>query len=338
MNPEPSAAESSQVPPEPAGGTDLAGTTARDGAAVGTTVALPGSAAGALPAASTADAPVLSPTADVADAPGLAPAANMANAPGLAPAACGARLAELFPALFSAAGAPGPVRPIKLRIHADIQARAPGIFSKRALGIFFSRYTTTNAYLKALTLAPHRFDLDGQAAGEISDEHRQLATEELARRHALAAERRAAQRPAPRRDATTRDDGAAPGAQREPPPAHRPDPRPDARPAAPPRRASTRQCAANRKAQRRDAAVTPGAERTAAATWRTCAAGCTPAASRAGATGAGVAGARGPAGRSGAARTRVAAAQFRGQPPQQGQFLRPQGHLRSHARRGVEPG
>ena len=74
---------------------------------------------------------------------------------------------------------------MKLRIQADIQQRAPGLFSKRAMGIFFSRYTTGNAYLKALTLAPHRFDLDGQAAGEISDEHRQLAAEELARRRGL---------------------------------------------------------------------------------------------------------------------------------------------------------
>jgi sRNA-binding protein len=152
--------------------------------------------------------------------------------PELSLAATGARLAELFPALFAtagASGAPGPAKPIKLRIHADIQARAPGVFTKRMLGIFFSRYTTSNAYLKALATAPHRFDLDGAAAGEIAAEHRQAAGDELTRRHALAAQRRAAQRPLPRRDVPA-DDGETPiDARRESRPERRPGPRPDAR-------------------------------------------------------------------------------------------------------------
>jgi sRNA-binding protein len=115
----------------------------------------------------------------------------------LSPAECGARLAELFPALFVAPGAPGPFKAIKLRVHADILERAPGVFSKRVLGIFFSRYTTSNGYLKALVVeGAQRFDLDGQPAGAIADEHRAAAVEELARRRAIAAERRAAQRKA----------------------------------------------------------------------------------------------------------------------------------------------
>lgn len=132
----------------------------------------------------------------------------------LSPAECGAKLAELFPALFVPPGAPGPVKAIKLRIHADIQARVPGMFGKRTLGVFFSRYTTSNAYLKAL-VAPgaQRFDLDGQPAGEIAEEHRAAAVEELARRHAIAAERRAAQRraaaPAGREAAPARREGRA---------------------------------------------------------------------------------------------------------------------------------
>ncbi|MFZ4651934.1 MAG: ProQ/FINO family protein, partial [Rubrivivax sp.] len=100
----------------------------------------------------------------------------------LSPAACGRLLAERFPALFAG---PGPVRPIKLRIQADIQARAPGVFSKRVLSVFLSRHTTGNAYLKALVQAPHRFDLDGQPAGEIAPEHREAAREELERRRAV---------------------------------------------------------------------------------------------------------------------------------------------------------
>jgi ProP effector len=143
-----------------------------------------------------------------ATATDVAPTAPPGTAPsGISPAECGARLAALFPALFIAPGAPGPYKPIKLRIHTDIQARAPGEFSKRVLGIFFSRYTTTNAYLKALA-APgaQRFDLDGAPAGEIAEEHRAAAVEELARRQAIAAERRAMQQPRrappPQRDQT----------------------------------------------------------------------------------------------------------------------------------------
>lgn len=37
---------------------------------------------------------------------------------------------------------------------------------------------------------PHRFDLDGQPAGELSDEHRKIAADELARRRALREARR----------------------------------------------------------------------------------------------------------------------------------------------------
>ena len=164
------------------------------------------------------------PAAVAADSP----AANSTHAAELSPAACGMRLAELFPALFAPTG---PVKPIKLRIHADIQARASGLFSKRTLGIFFSRHTSTNAYLKALTLAPQRFDLDGQPAGEISDEHRRLAAEELARRHALAASRRAAQRP-PRREAPGAQGAADADAGRELRQEHRPDLRPETQPRA----------------------------------------------------------------------------------------------------------
>jgi hypothetical protein len=118
---------------------------------------------------------------EVPEVPGsLAPAT--AAVPEMTPAACAARLAELFPALF---GADGPPRPVKLRVHADVQQRAPGMFTRRVLSAFLSRHTTTSAYLRGLVESPHRFDLDGQPAGEIADEHRQAAREELARRRAL---------------------------------------------------------------------------------------------------------------------------------------------------------
>ena len=109
---------------------------------------------------------------------------------------CAEQLRRLFPALF-AAGA----KPLKLRIQADIQARAPGVFTKAALSAFLRRHTGRTGYLIALTRAPHRFDLDGAPAGEISAEHRQAALDELARRRALQAAREDEQREQRRRRA-----------------------------------------------------------------------------------------------------------------------------------------
>ncbi len=100
--------------------------------------------------------------------------------------AVAAALKELFPALFS-----GPARPVKLRIQADIQERAPGKFSKQQLSAFLRRYTGGTGYLIGLTKAKQRFDLDGQPAGDISDEHRQAAQEELTRRRGITETRRA---------------------------------------------------------------------------------------------------------------------------------------------------
>jgi hypothetical protein len=117
-------------------------------------------------------------TADTAPATAVA---------GPGPDACAEQLRLLFPALF--AGAP---KPLKLRIQADIQARAPGVFTKPALSAFLRRHTGRTGYLIALTRAAQRFDLDGAPAGEISAEHRQAAVDELARRRALQSAREAA--------------------------------------------------------------------------------------------------------------------------------------------------
>ena len=109
-----------------------------------------------------------------------------ADAPAeMSPAAAAQALKALFPALFD-----GPAKPLKLRIQADIQERAPGRFSKQLLSAVLRRHTGGTAYLIALTKATHRFDLDGQPAGELSAEHREAAVAELARRRALHEERR----------------------------------------------------------------------------------------------------------------------------------------------------
>ncbi len=148
--------------------------------------------ASATPVTSEAQAPATLPAepgtdvADVAATPAdeASPDASAAKAD-VSPAATGARLAELFPALFT-----GPAKPLKLRIQVDIQERAPGVFSKQALSAFFRRHTGTTSYLIAVSQGSQRFDLDGQPAGELTDEHRQVATEELARRRAITKARR----------------------------------------------------------------------------------------------------------------------------------------------------
>lgn len=140
------------------------------------------------------------------DAGGGAPAAadganTRANGPTLAPAATLALLREHFPALFA-----GPAKPLKLRIQQDIQQRAPGLLTRGSLSAFFRRHTTSTGYLIAMTKSAHRFDLDGQPAGELSDEHKQAAQAELTRRRQVTrereqqaqAEQRAAQREAQR--------------------------------------------------------------------------------------------------------------------------------------------
>ena len=118
-------------------------------------------------------------------APLTTPATPRAPArPELSPAACADLLKQHFPALFG-----GPPKPLKLRIQADINERAPGLFTKATLSAYFRRYTTSTAYLIALGKAAARFDLDGQPAGELSEEHRQLARDELTRRRQITRER-----------------------------------------------------------------------------------------------------------------------------------------------------
>ena len=181
------------------------------------------------------------------DDPGAESAPKAPAIPDLSPAACAALLAERFPALFGV----GRALPIKLRIQADIQQRAPGVFNKKSLSIFLHRHTTSTAYIKALVNSPQRIDLDGQPAGDIAQEHKDAGVAELQRRLAIVQARRVAERDAqraPRRgpQATPADalapapaDGdasaaaAAPAADNRPPRPPRGDrpprgPRPDA--------------------------------------------------------------------------------------------------------------
>ena len=132
--------------------------------------------------------PVSEPVPEPAVVPETAPSTVAEASPAAAPAApladASAELKALFPALFT-----GKPKPVKLRIQADIQERAPGKFSKAQLSAFLRRHTGSTGYLIALTQAKTRFDLDGQPAGEITEEHLAAAREELARRRGLKQER-----------------------------------------------------------------------------------------------------------------------------------------------------
>lgn len=126
-----------------------------------------------------------------AAAPAAAELSPAAPVPGeLSPAECAARLAALFPALFG----PPPLKPVKLRIQADIQERAPGQFNKKTLSLFLHRHTTSTAYLKGLATQATRFDLDGQPAGEVAAEHKSAAETELLRRREIVEAKKAAAR------------------------------------------------------------------------------------------------------------------------------------------------
>lgn len=138
------------------------------------------------------EAPV--PPDDAASAPAVASSPEQPHPVDLSLEVCAARLAELFPAVFT----PGAPKPLKLRVQADIQQRAPGVFTRRSLSVFLHRHTTTNAYLRALVAAESRIDLDGQSAGEVSAEHRDAARAELDRRIAIRQARIAAEQDARR--------------------------------------------------------------------------------------------------------------------------------------------
>lgn len=131
------------------------------------------------------EAPAVEAPVVEAEQPAGPAAVAVTNAVEMSPAACAAKLKELFPALFVGGG----VKPLKLRVQADIQERAPGVFTKAQLSAFLRRHTGSTSYLMAISKARTRFDLDGQPAGDLSDEHRAAAVEELARRRGLQQER-----------------------------------------------------------------------------------------------------------------------------------------------------
>ncbi len=85
--------------------------------------------------------------------------------------------------------------PLSIGIDKQILARQPEI-ERKTLRIALGIHTNSLRYLKTMEKATHRFDIDGNAGDEVTDEHRKHAAEIMRERFKKEAERRKAQREA----------------------------------------------------------------------------------------------------------------------------------------------
>ena len=84
-------------------------------------------------------------------------------------------LCENFPAAFRTR--PEDIKPLKLRIHSDIQERMEVKSGPLRLALY--RYTASEAYLRCCKQGTPRIDLEGADAGEITEQEAQFAAEKL---------------------------------------------------------------------------------------------------------------------------------------------------------------
>jgi sRNA-binding protein len=89
-----------------------------------------------------------------------------------------AALAAMFPAAFSAEPWQEH-RPLKIGIGNDLVAR--GVLGKRVVNAALKRYVDRLMYQKCLAAGGARVDLEGNVAGEVSNEHRSRAEMLVAR-------------------------------------------------------------------------------------------------------------------------------------------------------------
>lgn len=83
-------------------------------------------------------------------------------------------------------------QPLALGIHKSVKERMPEV-DAAALRSAMKIHTASTRYLKALVVSKERFDLDGQPAGEVTEEQREVASTTLRERFKKAAERRKAE-------------------------------------------------------------------------------------------------------------------------------------------------
>lgn len=114
-----------------------------------------------------------------AEAPVSAEPQNAAAAVRLEPRAMLKRLQAESPAFRD-------WKPLALKIDASILARFPE-FDRKNLRIALRMHTASTKYLKAVERGAERFDLDGNPAGEVTQEQRQHAATTLKERFAAVA-------------------------------------------------------------------------------------------------------------------------------------------------------
>lgn len=78
-----------------------------------------------------------------------------------------------------------PVRPLKLKIHEDLQRILTGSYSHKAIARAFTLYVNTPEYRQSLVPGAIRVDLAGQPSGEVTEQQVQLAQRPKARYHRL---------------------------------------------------------------------------------------------------------------------------------------------------------
>lgn len=83
-------------------------------------------------------------------------------------------------------------QPLALGIHKTVKERMPEVEAAE-LRSAMKIHTASTRYLKALVTGKSRFDLDGQVAGEVTEEQREVASTALRERFKKAAERRKAE-------------------------------------------------------------------------------------------------------------------------------------------------
>ena len=80
-------------------------------------------------------------------------------------------------------------QPLALGIHKTVKEKMPEL-EAAPLRVAMRIHTASTRYLKALAIGAQRFDLDGNPAGEITAEQRDVASEALKERFKKAGERR----------------------------------------------------------------------------------------------------------------------------------------------------
>ncbi|WP_312946617.1 RNA chaperone ProQ [Superficieibacter sp.] len=122
-------------------------------------------------------------------------------------------LAERFPQCFSAEG---EARPLKIGIFQDLVARVEGEMnlSKTQLRSALRLYTSSWRYLYGIKAGASRVDLDGNACGELDEQHVQHARQQLEEAKARVQAQRAEQQ-AKKREAAGEGQQAADAPRRE---------------------------------------------------------------------------------------------------------------------------